>query len=771
MLSRSSFSIRRLISHRRTRSIDEDCGGDYSVNGDSHGGNDDKGNDVPVKRQKTWSWVPPRNRTKYPTKKEPVAIVILREPASVKHISQPPRSLDTPYSSKSSLCSCEDCNTASAAGLSTRGTESAWCSLCPFNPEPGSKSSHDSNRPTSTQGHDGRRSPQPISRKEEEMPLTDFPAQLSKSGDSHTTLQPQQPSPLDSRRAGTAVQLEGVESSSDNIQQLIRETDEAFKSVGVAIAQAELGIGSFRSTGPEQSIRKWLPRSPALPPMSTRRLSSKGGAYTLKSPTRSGSVSKPRRKRSQKARRKPAVPPKKAPKWASNAKELINSRLFNRIEVDEVLPQSRLQEIRMRTSQLQVKKSTETLKTIETDGSDTPLEPFHLQDLPSRIGAAGVVTTALEEESSPDVADVDTKAVDKDDQTSQNTRSHIITSPFPDALSNSPQSGNPSLRDISFPSSVTPSNNATRFPGKRQLPLPTILEVIDSGTPGETVPPRSEPGAQHDETFIFLPCTPYTQNVPTFRHGPIRLAVEDVALTYGTSRFSTNTKAAAAAAAAVDDSLDWTAFQMAILGGAGDLSGETSEYGRRTGNAADEAEDLCTWFDSFGFESYGRLISATCAAAVVSKDSTISDAEKGGWEADSEPMRAETQTLPIPVELEHPSGFWNEGRFDSSRFYAARSFGVRRWTTEGHPKRYERHPRLGGRGRHLRGLRSAGSRRQSTESVPSLPQSPMPDLGTDCPGIEALVPMGYNLGHDLGDFLRWEAENVYALGFHGPQES
>ncbi|EXK76104.1 hypothetical protein FOQG_19136 [Fusarium oxysporum f. sp. raphani 54005] len=27
-------------------------------------------------------------------------------------------------------------------------------------------------------------------------------------------------------------------------------------------------------------------------------------------------------------------------------------------------------------------------------------------------------------------------------------------------------------------------------------------------------------------------------------------------------------------------------------------------------------------------------------------------------------------------------------------------------------------------------------------------------------GISDTVPMGYNLGHDLGDFLKWQAENM-----------
>ena len=79
---------------------------------------------------------------------------------------------------------------------------------------------------------------------------------------------------------------------------------------------------------------------------------------------------------------------------------------------------------------------------------------------------------------------------------------------------------------------------------------------------------------------------------------------------------------------------------------------------------------------------------------------------------------------------------------------------------EGHPKRYDK-PLT---------IRVSGvERRSSTDSERSLPQSPMLDLvvGKTSAGIDYAVPMGYNLGHDLGDFLKWESENVYAAGFLG----
>ncbi|KAI0120409.1 hypothetical protein BJ170DRAFT_589145, partial [Xylariales sp. AK1849] len=46
----------------------------------------------------------------------------------------------------------------------------------------------------------------------------------------------------------------------------------------------------------------------------------------------------------------------------------------------------------------------------------------------------------------------------------------------------------------------------------------------------------------------------------------------------------------------------------------------------------------------------------------------------------------------------------------------------------------------------------------------SMPQSPMLDLQVirSDNGDVDYIPMGYNLSHDLGDFLNWEAEHVYS---------
>jgi hypothetical protein len=82
--------------------------------------------------------------------------------------------------------------------------------------------------------------------------------------------------------------------------------------------------------------------------------------------------------------------------------------------------------------------------------------------------------------------------------------------------------------------------------------------------------------------------------MPAFRHGQIRLSKDDLPISQ--------------LAAAVDDTLDWTAFQMANIGGAGDVFVESTDYSRPSEAELDELEELTSWFGSFGFQGTGSLV-------------------------------------------------------------------------------------------------------------------------------------------------------------------
>jgi hypothetical protein len=241
---------------------------------------------------------------------------------------------------------------------------------------------------------------------------------------------------------------------------------------------------------------------------------------------------------------------------------------------------------------------------------------------------------------------------------------------------------------------------------------------------------------EETDEYYYLKSTPYTLTKPSFRHGPITLAKAEVGKGVKT----------------MDDTLDWTAFQMAILGGAGDFFQDMS-----IDEDTKQADDIASWFDTFGFETYGVLIPGDmpepepeAEPTHVHAHATPSLRSSSHSTFSSTPSTIDTDIdLPIPVGAEFPSGFWNAPApgqaLDKAKFF--NSTGLKRWVGEGHPKRPT----------------------SNSEEEESLPPSPMMPLvvhmsagETDIPDT---VPMGYNLHHDLGDFLKWEAENVYASAF------
>lgn len=346
--------------------------------------------------------------------------------------------------------------------------------------------------------------------------------------------------------------------------------------------------------------------------------------------------------------------------------------------------------------------------------------------------------------------------------------------------------------------------------------LPTIPEVritapeasdIAKGrrstTPDQTRPPLTPDEAaffHEDDEHMFFVSTPWTATAPAFQHGKIRLAKADL-VHAGTinsleSRLLTSP----------DETLDWTAFQMAILGGAGDLFSDPENFLAR--DAQEQmVDDLCDWFEDLGFSgsdlgslvvtkaddpslrkprpaqlkriTHHRFTTSSPAAMTASTPGSTTKAFHDPssircpqlTRADSPESSAdELTTLPIPISSEHPSGFWNTAPFDENQKqkFAAGSGSIKRWTLEGHPKR----PSVDvGRVNSDASLLNVPEmdKKDVRGSVESLPQSPMLDLRmtTAVDGTRELVPMGYNLGHDLGDFLKWEAEHVYASGFYG----
>ncbi|KAJ9132006.1 hypothetical protein NKR23_g11471 [Pleurostoma richardsiae] len=762
MLSRSGFNIRKLIYNRRSRDDDWDSSEQDEISGLKAGSKQ--------QRERGRSWI----GGKQSPRKAPKPIVVVRKSQIVHRISSPlPPLPDTPYSSASSLCSCE---------YHVRGA-SPSPGLCPVrskNSEGRSRSPHPRLR------DDGRISPYYTTRRGRECHIPD-PIKSTFDLLEALSLQPEElvaPKQLPTLELCTT-DWKSSEHWSDNVQQLIKETDEAFRAVGAALAEAQLASEAFpdfeRPRTPPAPTRT---PPPVTPPRIVTEKQPNSIPLPMKSPRRVTPVPKPKRKRASQQRRKAhQSAAKSSTRWTltDNVSELLSTRIFSRVEADEMLTPAQLQELtQSRIDQSRQKNSSETVRTVETaktvgtDETDTPVDAFHLDDLPSRIGSSGVkltVPSPVADSLSQPSSESATPA------TAQSgfsiPRKAIGPSKTGEPAAVKADSDSMTYQNISFP--PPPSKNPLRFLPKRQLPpLPTIPEITATTTTitPETATASAQRPASPGADFIFLRSTPHTLTAPCFRHGPIRLAKADLA---------------PEPRLALDDMFDWTAFQMAILGGAGDFFSAGGPSGFRWqqqqqgegdaqvpvsgGDEAEDeedsyAEDLAEWFAEFGFEHGGLIVpepktgagkKARRSRSPPSLAYTVAAAATSAEDGAAPPVSsmdmtprtalAATQSLSIPkaAELSSGSGSWYaEGSCGSGR---SRSDGlaIRQWARE--------------RPRDLADHRA---------SADSLPQSPMFNIvvgeggGSDAAMTGDIVPMGYNLGHDLGDFLRWETEHVHA---------
>ncbi|KAJ4290736.1 hypothetical protein N0V88_006485 [Collariella sp. IMI 366227] len=302
-------------------------------------------------------------------------------------------------------------------------------------------------------------------------------------------------------------------------------------------------------------------------------------------------------------------------------KDLFAMRLFHRIEVDEMLPESTLREIR-RSRAAHWTVSPELGAThIERKGivdSVTPIEPLSLDAVKEKdlvTPCASIVSQ--EPETSQEGCQTPTavshsRSLPKQEQQADRPLQQ------PDSPTTKPYNGGDdegaltnergtelALAEavLSEPPLPPPIKSLThrRMPSRQLPPLPTISETAASGPGQLALSPTSIPrplGSPrvNTEDYVFLKSTPYTLIAPAFYHGQIRLAKADLPISK--------------LAAAVDDTLDWTAFQMAILGGAGDFFGESTDFSRPSEAELDEREELACWFNSFGFGA-GALVEST----------------------------------------------------------------------------------------------------------------------------------------------------------------
>jgi hypothetical protein len=526
-----------------------------------------------------------------------------------------------------------------------------------------------------------------------------------------------------------------------------------------------------------------------------------------------------------------------------SARDLFGLRLFHhRIEVDEMLPESTLQEIRMsraaqwtRHPELGVthvdKRSASTtsieplnLDSVETTASEdvvtprasvaiqkveinqeeckTPTAQTWEQGAGSAREQAGTVQVQLQPEQGSSIPlhqpDSPTTKAYNDEDGEEGTLPIMI-------MADDEPSAQAKMVGTPVPSIITGPLHR-RLPSRQLPPLPTIPEIVATGPEGAVLSPTSVPKSPgsacrlNPDDYVFLDSTPFTLTMPGFRHGQIRLAKADLPI--------------GKLAAAVDDTLDWTAFQMAILGGAGDFFSEPTDYSRPSDAELDELDEMVSWFGSFGFSGPGALVGppeqasptpvqpwtpvfprtptlsppSAVSTPMSSPRTVISGNRSPGFRRIDPPTPTpsssefylDQKTAELPPESESIASrvfSANEGqqqrlsppapiapRFRRSSCTSS-TFGMQPLSP---PPAYS--PSLSLESRKHVGLAIDSSRRPSVDSLQSLPQSPMMDLvvSHDVEGNEYMVPMGFNLSHDLGDFLTWHAEHVSGSGFGTP---
>ncbi|KAK0731524.1 hypothetical protein B0H67DRAFT_76344 [Lasiosphaeris hirsuta] len=898
IMSRPSFSIRRFISQHKPDSVeqDDDSFFPYDMMG---------GLGVPGKEPKSKTW-PKGNR------KGPIPHIEIRRSEDIHRITNLPPLPDTPKSWTSSLYSCNDHTSFTSprspplpptGGMSPYRTPERSPQRSPqinshSNPQMSPQGRPQTNPQRSPQSSpqpspqmNSQRSPQwspflapqqieqpqryrtrsfgalsppqaffphsppsspPLPQLRHERSAPELKVGMSKTALStaETSSQPTPTRPTSEFHIPPTSTSQEVKPSeySKNVQQLIIETDEAFRTRH-SIADPKLSSpllsrfgkpGTVRDSGPlsrrtSQKIARSKslgspisPKSPTKPPMKSQ---------LVPSTSRVPSGSRTKRAKSKKTPRRPRA--KTTSKWAfpESAKDLLTIRIFHRIEADEMLPESVLHEIRMsRATQSQLARAAETVnKESDVDDTSSQSDRSGSLDVPSIIVEDSAEPRAsISSQGSGSVYSQDSihemegegEGEGDGDRCPTPKQEHQEQAQVGQKLETQPQPsqmlhyGNTSSNHLGVeeegpppipmveeehPPAKTKStvkNMLRRLPNRQMPPLPTIPEII--ATENDALSPTSRPLARsqsgrgspriNKDDYIFLRSTPYTLTVPTFRHGSIRLAKADLPI--------------GKLAAAVDDTLDWTAFQMAIIGGAGDFFGESTDYSRPSDMELDERDDLAAWFAEFGFASAGALVSAADAEARRNTPPVSPGTPRG-----AAPLKAGgTWTGPAPrspglvKRVDPPSMYFTPGHIAAhpppgspgirvfpgvgSVQVVQAMGGFQHFAVGGlQPRGYSYshpNPRFSGpgnngsggggssvaqrRSRDHVGLAIDASKRISTDSVQSLPQSPMLDLvvSRDIDGNEYVVPMGFNLSHDLGDFLNWEAEHVFAAGYQGP---
>ncbi|KAJ8066161.1 hypothetical protein OCU04_005251 [Sclerotinia nivalis] len=651
--------------------------------------------------------------------------------------------------------------------------------------------------------------------------------------------------------------LKSMVEFTDNVEQLIRETDEAFLAVGFALGDAKdatrgfqqfnsskvskitgmgMGMGmnnmnmdnmdmnmnnmnNMNNTIITRSIgNKSIARTNSISKRNQMQNSNSLKERPLsiglsgKSPvpksiinSKAKKSNSPKQKKitvSDKASRKTLPHPHSSARWnlgdvTASMADVFKGK-FTRLEADEMLTPDRLQQLEekvekaklenerkasLENAQIEAARNVEAVKDVDgvtsmekshkrdgdkmldtniissSDNSNkvSPTEPFHFESLLPRINNDKTSSSPQITSSSsprPSTSTDPSESSEKDQKAARKPLPDLLDPDYDEIDAIEIEQA---FEDFHFPSPPRDSpHSPPRLPRSRSNTgmtnlLPTIpeispLNIISPRTPKRTFSQDSDYSQDSSTSsvdYIQLPSTPYTLTSPLFRHGPIRL--EHVYHRHNRDSVS---------APDLEEALDWTAFQMAISGTMDDGTIGASEESIWEADEA-EIDSIFDWWSGFGYPGIGRLVKeAPISRRKRGKSLAANDAEKCPRKnKEGRDNRATTIGLGLgfglppgnhsgrPKTPEYKGGLWVETIRNSA------------------PQVVEPGSTLGARRDAMMKMRVPEPKIDDDDDNDSLPPSPINLVKIK----DEYIPMGYNLGHDLGDFLNWETYHVQSL--------
>ncbi|EPE30723.1 hypothetical protein GLAREA_03690 [Glarea lozoyensis ATCC 20868] len=567
----------------------------------------------------------------------------------------------------------------------------------------------------------------------------------------------------------------------EDVEELIQVTDAALKEVEVALADAKAAPKLWRPTTPpidisqgEGSSQRVLPAaaqsSLAIPevaaqkPLKATQTLRRSTALSSKHHSKK-SIEKKQKKESsvlknlQRSRARSSE--RRLSKWTltefttsiADAFKLKGlGKKYRGIEGEKTLTPERIKEIRQAAvSKDTARNSADSTRSNSSARSDTPTDPFHLEELASRLDAnlERRTSESRQQKLYSDIQSlIDELEVVRGPDEATPTEDHELLLPLtteapllPAHLrtnihkeSNSMNMVLPTIGELS------PFNfSTTRFPYGTPSQSPTV--ATGSGAASKFINKKT-PLPQNDQKNTYLPSTLYTRLSPQFLQGPIQISNSSIKarrLEKSYSPLHTMWEQ--------EEPVDWNAFQMATLGNSLPANESKSEEDE------DTKEDLCEWWEALAVGPPGKLVKGQDKDKPEAKSSAssgileVDEIARGDMDKDAK-QRAEAYFRELQ-ELSSTMAKSASPLRGQSRQRKPRPFDL------GHHNRRE--------------LDSTSTTAINSPETPgSLPPSPMFDLAaageTSKSGKveEARVPMGFNLGHDLGDYLNWEARHVPA---------